>query len=1625
MTNQRTPDPDQSRSNGGGTATASGMQFQRQFGSALLVSMLTNAPVDPRLELGNTTIDLVRFETEAPVDDIMARTSTGGFIVVQAKTTVARSSDPRSSFGKTVGQFVRQYIACRDGDGSLGWNRALDPTIDRLVLAVGPECPPSVRYHLSRALRAAAQAGIGALNKAERQALVDFDTCVEQMWQRTTTEPFPRLLIELLHSLVFVIEFDPNNRDRAAISDTLQAVTAQGFPASMVAGAIGNVAFDLMTRHGGVDSRTLRRLVEGHGVRLTSPPNYKADIEKLNLHSASVTGDLSRYEVIDLAGEGQTSIPRDCQGLVESAAATGSLLLVGDPGTGKSGVLNNLARSLIESGSDVVLLAVDHYSVETVEGLRVELGLQHSIVDILDAWDGLDSAYLIIDALDATRGGRGEAVFRALIDQVLRSKSRWKVIASIRTFDLSMGQQYRLLFSGAPPSPSMMDPAFSNVRHIKIPHWTVGEYNQLLSKAPQLAAVLEGASSKLQNLAMVPFNTRLIADLVSRGVLAKGTFEKVSSQSQLLDLYWEHRVEHLGTRASTCLKRIVDDMVSSRTLRADRLRVAQIDPQTIDDLSHEGVLALATSGRWLQFRHHLLFDFCAAKLFFEPSGVVSGTISMSKDTTPGLMLAPALGFVLQEVWDTELDHSRYWIAATRILADRNADPVIRGAVSRMSAELPAADHDLLWLATHFTTKHKPQIVDALPHMIGAFAIRMEDDAAVNVRPWASLAGALSDHVADVPDSIRVLCAILLEKGRCWSDVSVGTAARALLSFYLKLKDPGNGVAFSVGFVADTIRTDIKASCLLLSTIFDPERFAGFGWNEAPALARKIDSICLSAPDFCGAIYSKIYSFEVSDSSPTSMGNSRILALTSNRRQDYDMARYALNEYFPKFAHASPEYAFPALVESIEGYLRRVHPPRHPVEALHTKVNGKMVTLTPDLSHIWGHDPNTAYGYDGDALLVKFLEYARAASETELLQAAHILVPLITFGIFWSRLFLIATERKGPILEFLWPYACSREFILCADTRKDAIDVIVFGYEYRSLEEREAFELRIAEFDYSDFKFPTDFKKSTEERIFARIDPRFLATEWAREIAAARPESESEENSRPFNLRVSRHEFGRHDYLKDFSPDLPSNVAMITAIDEARGDLQLQYGSSQTDGSLPPDLVLEKLDRLFATYRACPDAHEGLRVEAEDLLVRGSQKVVLSNSLGAGIDEALADAVWPYISLGAQSISPQVDPDTEESFAKSPSWGSPAPRVDAAASIGDLCLQAPQRLAFLLPELDRLIVDPHPAVRLQAGIHLIRIFDNDRTGFWDRLSARLQAERNASVLDHLISDVFGHVFLVDLDKTIPILQFLLNAYDQPEGAPFIWERLAAFVAIIWLRERRSEIDDIINEWLLSPARYASGLRRILATLRPILTVGAAREESDGLDLRGRGISLFREIVKSGNTTIAPFIPRTDELSEADIEEVKGLGSVLDAACSEMFFALGGAGADATRPPSVRAELSEFAANAQDILLMLGEYPNPHSTYYLIQAFEIIMPVDPKLAFDLTAHALRASAHSGFQYESLGADLLVKLFGIYLADHKEIFEDDGRRAALIGALEILMNAGWPSARRLLYRLPELIQ
>lgn len=160
---------------GGGNATAAGVSFQATLGAALAALAIAERRLDSQLDVTGARIRSLRFETEAPLDDILIETTETGFIFVQAKTSLNLSKKLDSEFGKTAEQIVRQWIACATGDGSRGWDRPLSLERDAIVIAVGPDTSGTILKALAPALarlrRVTAPADVVPLSMAETAAV--------------------------------------------------------------------------------------------------------------------------------------------------------------------------------------------------------------------------------------------------------------------------------------------------------------------------------------------------------------------------------------------------------------------------------------------------------------------------------------------------------------------------------------------------------------------------------------------------------------------------------------------------------------------------------------------------------------------------------------------------------------------------------------------------------------------------------------------------------------------------------------------------------------------------------------------------------------------------------------------------------------------------------------------------------------------------------------------------------------------------------------------------------------------------------------------------------------------------------------------------------------------------------------------------------------------------------------------------------------------------------------------------------------------------------------------------------------------------------------------------------------
>jgi len=1615
--------PRSDRIGGGGAATSAGIRFEQQLGALFSSWVLAGERLDSVFCLGAASAEWVRFETEAPVDDLLIKTNADGYVAVQAKTSASLSEDLGSPFGKTISQFVRHWFVAQQGDASFGWNRPLEPSRDRLVLAVGPQASNQVKLDLPNALRLIAQPGGGALTQAQQHAYRVFSSLVEQSWASITRDKYDKHLPQHLAELITVFTFD-GDTGHALASGSLFKALGQDIDPGAVFTTLTDLSGQLMKQRSGGDLAVWRKLLAGRGIALSALPEFRSDIEALKRHSKAIASALTSYEKIDMGNGDSLSVRRECQVEVETAVLNGPLLIIGEPGAGKSGVLNALAKKLFDDGVDVLQLAVDRYSVESLEGLSRELGLAHPLFDVIEAWEGAGPAFLIIDALDATRGGRGESVFRALIERVIERKGRWNVVASIRNFDLRMGQQLRALFKGTPPQASLADSSFPKVAHIQVPPWSESEFEQLLLQSPKLATCLDKSPARLRELAMVPFNTRLLGELISANTVQN--LDKISSQADLLDLYWEHRVEGHGSPAKILLNRMVKLMVDARALRAPLTEVAVENPAMIDTLCQQGVILVVDNKRWVQFRHHLLFDYAAAQLFLDPDAIIKGIYRFKKSDALGLMLSPALGFVMREIWESQEDRKPFWASLGTLINDEHGDPIIRSTAGRLGAEFPSSAEDCLQLGKLAISGDK-LAQDTLLHVTGALAVQLEDEKDVPLEPWVHLADCLASSPGRVANTFRFLLNNLIGRTKDDFEPMIGRAARSLLRFALTQTKPGFMVRAAIDFVISTYSSDIVASRELLAQIFTRDRLDLFGHEEVPAVCYKIATVGEIDPEFVSTIvYPVVFDYQVTDDQQTRISHSQILNLTSNARQDYGMARWSLSEYLLKFLQVHPEAAVRAVIKAVDGYVAREHAIADNALNVQLEVEGRTVHLREDRSYIWAHNPDSAHERDASRLVRKLREYLKTASDAEAVAVIQVLRTEASLAIFWSRMFLCAVERSDSLVDLLWQVAAAEPFLVLPDTQKDAIDLVAKGFVRQPVQERERLEERVLQFDFSNFKYP-EARQTFLERIFGAISRENLVTAAARQILDASPQDTADSNERLFSVQTRWRDPEDFFWVEGLDKNVPGNASAIDAIKNAEKLFKSEANSTQTT-----DATLEELLAALNAIRTRLDddeVHTDLKRYAEGVIGQGceaivSRKLLASTSIPPTAEQDLSFTT--LLAIVAKSENPEMDEDIEAQFEKSAAWGSPAARVEAAQAYWDLFLQRPDFYPKLATQAIQMLSDPHPAVRLNAAVRLVRIWEVDRECFWHLLEERLTNEPNLTVIEHLLGDLLSRLIHSDQERTL-VLLLMLSQREVPgsDREKRLQEAIADKLTILWITYKSTEAKKVIDQWIGEPWRHSASANKILAILRDAMVTGVGDIPDKYQGLRHRSRALLSDIVNAANTRLAKYFTATD-LDGAESEEVQECSRLIDTAGMQMFFAID---ADSDRllddPSNPRRGLDVFLQENTDLLVRIGEYAQPHTTYYLLQLVERLIDVDAGAAFDLAVSILQSSTRSGYQNDTLGVDLLVKLVGIFLADHKGIFEDLARRSALIDCLEIFMNAGWPAARRLLYSLPEFIQ
>ncbi|SDG90570.1 hypothetical protein [Janthinobacterium sp. YR213] len=1060
MTLMPTPTPI-TRMNAGGRATEAGMAFQAEVATWLAVHILVRLPVGGRFGINNQALPVaIRLETGGALDDIEVTQSDDGMLHLQCKTRASLGTSADSALAKTVGQ-VAKWIANEKASGCL-------PSVasNAAVLAVRADSPMTLDV-LEAGCRAFDSGGswavtCGERNQAERAALDLLEAAVKPVWTALRgMEPQDADLVDLARIFhVARFSMDEGDRDWREASQLLGRHLYGGdsngdAPLRDLKGIVRG----LISSGAPADRTGLLRTLRQRGHNDTGVPGFDADIARLRDATSNELARLAVHGALPL-GVG-ISIARECSDLLFTAIRDGSLLVVGEPGAGKTGALVHAAATLAAAGDTVVFLSVDRFpGVAIAADVDSELGLGHRLLDILAAIPGAGRRILFIDALDAARGGHAEGVFATLIEQVLtRLSGEWTVVASIRTFDLKSGRRYRQAFAGTPDVLLPMEQGLAGVRHFAVPHLSDADLGMVSTASPVLAGLLTSAPPQFVELLRNVFNLSLAAQLLASGT-EPSAFAEIGTQSGLIDAYENERLDSTPLRRAA--RGAASVMVRSRRLSVRKIAV---EHDGLDSVIGTGVLAEA--GELVSFAHHVLFDHVTGRFYLEWDDPDALRTQLACDTSTALMLAPALRFAVERLWrDDSAGRPRIWRLIAGLFAG-GVDPVLGNVALRTLVENVREQGDLAGLTARIVATPGDPALAAEVRRLARFASMNIAERRVLTPPaaqaWAHLAAALvATQERLLIDPARLLLKALFDHGDLADSTLLGVlgqVARALLELgWTASAQLTQFTPMFIEFVGKSFASEAAASRALLDRILREPHFSQNADREARWLAMQIKSITRADPDFTVQIYAMLYGQTITDTTASSMGSDRILRLTSTRRQDYESSFHLLAMAIGEVLVISPYHGTRALIDALIGQ----HAVRRSANAPDVgRFNlGSVSIALRGAPYEYSDWSQAGISHRTDDLLHKFVEFLRRC-ETELFDTC---VAAASNGYatasVWARILGVGAERVGDVGDLLWPLFERPDMLEHPGTCRDAEKFVAAVWPSRPPEARFRFETMV-------------------------------------------------------------------------------------------------------------------------------------------------------------------------------------------------------------------------------------------------------------------------------------------------------------------------------------------------------------------------------------------------------------------------------------------------------------------------------------------------------------------------------------------------------------------------------------
>ncbi|OGV08498.1 MAG: ATP-binding protein [Stygiobacter sp.] len=1316
-------------------------------------------------------------------------------------------------------------------------------------------------------------------------------------------------------------------------------------------------------------------------------------------------------------------------------------VVIGSPGVGKTYLIREKLIELLESkGINSLYLPIDQLGDGTEENLREELHYEGSFIEWIGKWSSLsNNNILIFDSFDSARDeSKRERFLKLILSLIDEYLGVINVIVIVRLFDARKSSDLLNIFKK--DNEEIIQNIYTGnfgCRHFLIPALDDIDIQEAQEQIDGLAEIYKNASPEFKDLLRIPFNLWLLEKIIT-SENSKINFSNIQSEVQLLGLFWRKKIIEKGSRETKeiFLKKCTSLMVQQKKISIDISEVYNSNIQAVwnELLSDEILKRVSLNEQKLTYSHNILFDYAVNVLLIEDDAKELEKFLLEDFSRP-LFLRPSLVYFFTRLWYDE--NTVFWKIFWYLLSSNTSN------VNLFARLIPT---NVIINETKTVDAIKPLIekltekdvlsIEAVKRVLQTFKVNKNKRFEI----WSSILLNISILIEEPFLGEFATCSSdILEYGISNDDKCIisncGYISRNLLCWVWKnrtIKKPWIdhiGSRYGVPMVAKTFYTKKDESSKLLFRVISLVKEENFPIDYFFMFADVIEKIWNNDTELAMAFYEIVFGTVVNDESPTNMG-SPVLPLISNRRQDFHLCHYTLENKFNSFIKVDPIKSGYVAIKAANDFAINEHILPYMKTGVDLKSLKKKILYLDkeclfinDMSYIWSASKYEEEYNEELRMLNKFLRALPAIIESgqSLETIFNLFIKHAEVAYVWAKLLIISCEHPQLLFENLFEILKNTEILFSSETTYQAGEYIKSSSIFIKPEQIIQLEKIILEYNPSE-TYDNDMLRQRKAKLLSCLPHDSLSNDSKELIKSFKEQKKSLDNTPLVTISSGRSEEQEVDIWKDYGADM--SKIPNQELKEINNPL-IEFVSKWQNGNPDKnaiDILLPVLVKDFELLKNIKDADEPI-LDSVWSKVAESTKIIL-NSLSILTDNQYS-SLKDMILHCSHEKSPKKYPNDEKEY-NFPSW-SPAPRTEAAIILP--WLFAHKKELEILNAIINLVSDQVPSVRYLVVRNLWRISEDASITYWDLLDKLIMSETNL-VVNSALLDSLSYTLHKDRENTTKrLLQIIPNGFTSKADSEYFTSSSTLLVRMI-IQYEIDSASALLNIYLMKPIDNSKILEKV--TFSALTAVDIKTLITDKKVFQN-SVKLLRSLITSANSGLTELLKTSSETKPFDKEIFHNIYGVIHEVVTRIYYHAEIPDKEFKKQKEViddkfRNEYyKETLILLEDVLKVITQKEREilfaPTAHYFMAYLNGVLKYDPQNVLHMAYSVAYASKNYNYNIDSMAIREVTKLVEKVIADYRDQFQDENNLKDLVGLLDIFADTGWPEALDLVWRLDEI--